>query len=75
LNTNVTIPPFAVDADEAARLCGISRSKWYSMKAAGQVPFPIRHGRRVVWIVDELKAWMHAGAPPGLRWRDMKPAA
>ena len=75
MTDGVVLEPLVVGLEDAARLCGISRSKWCSMKSAGQTPFPVHLGRRVVWPVSELKAWLEAGAPPGLKWRQMKTAA
>jgi predicted DNA-binding transcriptional regulator AlpA len=68
-------PPIAIDARGAARLCGISRSLWHSMKAAGRIPLPIRLGRRVLWRVEELHAWVKAGCPPLHRWEQIKNSA
>jgi len=38
---------------------------------------PVRLGRKVLWVTDELRRWLAAGAPPRLRWeaikRDSKP--
>ena len=75
MTETVVLEPFVVGLDEAARLCDVSRSKWCSMKSAGLVPFPVYLGRRVVWPVDDLKAWLQAGAPSGLKWQQMKIAA
>jgi predicted DNA-binding transcriptional regulator AlpA len=61
--------PFAVDATEAARLCGVSRAHWWKLDSSGRCPAPIRLGRRCLWRVDELRAWMAAGCPPRDRWK------
>jgi hypothetical protein len=37
-----------VSAAEAARICGISRTTWYKLRAAGRVPAPVRLARRVL---------------------------
>jgi predicted DNA-binding transcriptional regulator AlpA len=68
---DVTIA-FGVDASRAARLCGISRATWYTLQHAGRIPQPVRLGRRVVWRVEELRAWMNGGCPPLHRWEQMK---
>lgn len=62
------IAPAACDARGAARLCGVSRSHWMSMVAAGRVPFGFRLGRRRLWLTAELTAWLRAGAPARERW-------
>lgn len=64
-------------AADAARLCGISRASWFKLRAADRVPAPIRLGGCVRWRVDELHAWLDAGAPPRPTWERMRgrPAA
>ena len=61
--------PMAVDAREAARLCGIGRTSWLTRYHAGQTPEPVRLGRRVLWRVRELAAWLDAGCPPRHNWQ------
>lgn len=58
----------AVSAADAAAICGMSRSKWYSLHAAGLCPRPIRVGGKTLWLVDDLKAWMAVGAPTRAKW-------
>jgi predicted DNA-binding transcriptional regulator AlpA len=62
-------PPRMIGAAEAARRCGISRTAWYNLKAGGRLPTPIRLGRRVLWRVEELEAWMDAKCPPRHQWQ------
>lgn len=72
--TRMTAPelqPLLVEAEEAARICGISRTSWYSLKAAGQLPLPVRLGRRVLWGIEELRGWIEAGCPVLQRWQQM----
>jgi prophage regulatory protein len=66
------IEPLAVEADEAARICGVGRTLWYDLRAAGRLPEPVRLGRRVLWRVAELRAWMAARCPPLQRWKQTK---
>ena len=61
-----------VEAVQAARLCGVSRATWYSLRKAGRIPRPVRIGRRVLWRIEELREWMAAGCPPCSRWDAMK---
>lgn len=58
----------AVPAPTAANLCGVSARHWRRMNAAGLVPRAVHLGRRCVWVVDELKDWLAAGAPPREQW-------
>ncbi len=62
------LPLLLVDACTAGRLCGVSRSHWISLHAAGRVPLPVRLGRCVRWRTAELAAWTAAGCPPRDRW-------
>ena len=57
-----------VDSVEAARLCGISRTTWWSLHSSGRVPAPVRLGRRTLWRADELRRWTEGGCPPRERW-------
>lgn len=61
-----------VEAAQAARLCGVSRAMWYSLRKAGRLPRPVRLGRRVLWRVEELREWMAAGCPPLACWDAIK---
>lgn len=65
-------PPTLVNASEAARLCGIGRTTWYSLQAAGRVPAPIRLGRRVLWRIEELQDWIRAACPPLHQWKHLR---
>lgn len=67
-------PPLAVDARDAARMCGVSVAHWYALIAGGRAPAGIRLGRRRLWAVAELSAWLEAGAPTADRWAVMQGA-
>jgi predicted DNA-binding transcriptional regulator AlpA len=58
----------AVDAKRLARMlcCGVRTIR--SWDAAGRLPSPIRIGGRVVWRLDEIRAWLRAGAPNRSEW-------
>jgi predicted DNA-binding transcriptional regulator AlpA len=66
--------PLAVDSFGAARLLGVSESHWRVMLAGGRVPPGFRLGRRRLWAVAELSAWIQAGAPSADRWAILKRA-
>jgi predicted DNA-binding transcriptional regulator AlpA len=54
-------------------VCGISRAQWFKLSAAGKTPLPVRLGtRRPVHLLDELHAWLKAGAPPRDHWERLK---
>ena len=71
-NQQTNIEPLLLSAVEAARLLGVSRSKFYSMHAAGLVPLPVFLGGCVRWPVDELRAWVKAGCVSREQWQAMK---
>ena len=59
-----------VDARGAAALLGISRTNWLTRYQMGQTPEPIRNlGRRVLWRLAELRAWVDAGCPNRYNWQ------
>ena len=58
-----TIEPLLLSAEQAARLLGIGRSKFYAMHSAGQVPLPVSLGGCVRWDRRELSAWVSARNP------------
>lgn len=66
------VAPLLVDARAAARLCGVSRSNWWALHAAGRTPLPIRLNRRTLWRHAELEAWCAAGCPARDRWVSMR---
>lgn len=68
------LPPFAVDARDAARLASVSCRSWFRHVASGQAPAGFRLGRSRRWLVAELNAWLAAGAPPRERWDAMRAA-
>ena len=54
-------------------VCGISRSQWFKLYASGRTPLAIRLGtRRPVFLLDELEAWLKAGAPERQTWERSK---
>ena len=63
-----------VSADAAARLLGVSRSHFYSLLSAGQVPSPVHLGRAARWRAEELRQWVQAGCPNREKWEAEKSA-
>jgi len=64
--------PLAVDAGDASELCGISRSHWLRLVATERVPTGFYLGRRRLWDVNELQAWIAAGAPNTAQWKRLR---
>ena len=61
-----------LSAVEAAALLGIGRTHFYGLHASGQVPLPVKLGRRTLWRKDELTAWVNAGCPARDKWLAQK---
>lgn len=57
------IEPLLLNAEQTARLLGISRSKLYAMHSSGQLPLPVCLGGCIRWDRDELRAWLSARNP------------
>jgi len=68
--------PALVDAEEAAAVCGVSRSHFLAMDKSGRLgPRAIKLGRSSRWSADELRDWARAGCPPRIEWEAMKDQA
>ena len=61
-----------VDARRAAALCSISARFWAQLDASGKVPLPRKLGRRSLWSVAEIDAWISAGCPERGKWAQMR---
>ena len=65
----------ALPAADVAKLLGISERHLWSLNSSGRLPRPVRFGRAVRWPVEELRAWLAAGAPERSRWETMRKEA
>jgi predicted DNA-binding transcriptional regulator AlpA len=69
--------PEGLAAPDAAKLLGISASKFYDLDARGLLPEAVTLGdtncRR--WRRSELIAWLAAGAPSRAKWEQNRHAA
>lgn len=54
--------------EELAAELRVSPAMIYKMQNAGQLPAPVRLGRRVRWRRAEIDAWTAAGCPSRDRW-------
>lgn len=62
--------PLLIGVLDACRMLGISRAKYFQMKAAGRVaPLEIKFGKKILLRADELRAWVDAGCPNRRAWR------
>lgn len=66
--------PLVVDAKRLAELLAVGLRTVRTWDAAGKLPEPLRIGGRVVWRLDELRAWLDAGAPDRKTWAAIRAA-
>lgn len=69
------IEPLVIDAKRLAKLLCGGLKTIRTWDAAGKLPAPLRIGGRVLWRVDEINAWLEAGAPNRATWEAMKAAS
>jgi predicted DNA-binding transcriptional regulator AlpA len=67
--------PLALAAADVARLLNISERHLWALHSSGRLPRPLRLGRAVRWVADELRQWLAAGAPERARWETMRKTA
>ena len=61
--------PLLVDAKTAAVMLSIGRSHFLSLLSAGKIgPMPRKLGRRSLFSVREVRAWVDAGMPGRQKW-------
>jgi predicted DNA-binding transcriptional regulator AlpA len=61
--------PLLLDVNAVSQMLGIGPSKVWQMDAAGQLPSPVRLGRRCTrWRRIEIEAWVRAGCPLRNQW-------
>lgn len=58
------IEPLLLRAEQAAALCGLSKSMWYALMATGQAPPSIKLGKARLWRIDILRQWCQLNCPP-----------
>jgi predicted DNA-binding transcriptional regulator AlpA len=61
-----------VDAKRLARLLGVGVRTVRTWDAGGKLPSPVRIVGRVAWRLDEVRAWLDAGAPCRAEWEALK---
>lgn len=68
--------PILVDSEAAALALGIGLTLFEEINTTGELgPSSHRIGRRVLWNVNELQAWVNAGRPRRDKWKKTWTAA
>lgn len=62
---------FLMTAEQAWRMCNLSKSAWYKARASNRIPAPVKIGGALRWRRDELKRWIAAGCPARTAWEKM----
>lgn len=60
-----------VTAEEAAKICRMSKAMFYKLYAAGKTPRRIKLGALARWRRRELLDWIKADCPPREKWEAM----
>ena len=68
IDRQTAVEPLVADARRLAKLLCAGVRTVRTWDAAGKLPAPVRIGGRVVWRVDEIRAWLDAGAPDRETW-------
>lgn len=74
-NTQSNPVALAVSAADTAAILDVSQRHLWAMHSAGKIPKPVRLGRCVKWIRQELEDWLAAGAPSREQWEKQKGAS
>jgi len=76
METGADIDILLVSSDKAARILGMSRRSFERIDSNGKLgPLPVRLlDGRLLWGVEELRAWVRAGGPARAQWQIDKKA-
>lgn len=73
---DVSAPPaLCVDRAGLARMLGVSVRQVYRLDDAGRLPAPLALGTCKRWSIEEVHAWLRAGAPPRRAWQNLRSVA
>jgi len=64
--------PALLTAEAVGHVLSISTRQVWRLAASGQLPAPVRLGRRSRWRLAELMQWIGAGLPPRDEWARLK---
>lgn len=62
------ITPLCVDVPGLATMLDVSERTVYRLDDAGRIPAAISLGACKRWRIEEIEAWMRAGAPKRKEW-------
>ena len=62
------------DAKTLGQKLSLSKRQIFRLNACGKIPAALRIGGAVRWSVDEISAWLAAGAPDRKSWEILKNA-
>lgn len=65
------LAPLCVDSYGLGLLLGVSERSIQRLDSSGKIPAAINFGACKRWAIDEVRAWLAAGAPPRARWTSM----
>ncbi len=69
-----TPAPLVADAKALAQMLQSSLRAIRAWDSSGKLPTPVRMGGKVVWRLDEIRAWLDAGAPDRKTWEALRAA-
>jgi hypothetical protein len=65
----ISLTPLLVDISTAARICGMSRSLFYTSLKAGLIgPCSVSFGTKRLFSLRELQIWTDGGCAPRRLW-------
>jgi len=67
-NQEKTNRPILLSVQDLARVLAISVRSVWRRDSAGQIPRPVRIGRSVRWLYEEIIDWVQAGCPSRVEW-------
>ena len=67
--------PLVVNAEQLAKLLGVSKRHICRMDASGKLPAAVRLGWAKRWSLDSIRQWVDAGSPGRDEWEAMQDAS
>jgi predicted DNA-binding transcriptional regulator AlpA len=74
-SADISAPPaLCVDRAGLAALLDVSPRQVSRLYDSGMLPEPLELGGCKRWPIEEIEAWVHAGAPPRRQWQNLRSA-